>query len=192
MPASQNKMNLPNSAPIALILMVAFALIIAGAFVVNGVLGGVNAPVPDDGAPIALIYDEATFTIINQGDYELNVKQLEFVRGRAGDRDDFSGDRIPRDILSAGTSNCFQILLSTGTNTVPPQCNPIADHRHGSETLVEPRNVHWRSETQDNQNIATFEVRYQGQLITRCDTVRRGENDECYFTWPVPPPTAED
>jgi serine/threonine protein kinase len=178
--------------PTALLALVLLALVIAAAFVVNGVLGSAGMPAAVDGAPIALIYDEATFTIINQGDYQLDVKRLEFIRGRSGDRDDFSGDRIPRDVLPAQQSNCFQILLSTGTNSVPPLCRPIAEHRHGSETLVEPMNVHWRTEAGDSQRIATFEVRYGGQLITRCDTVARGQTKECYFTWPVPPPALEE
>jgi hypothetical protein len=186
------KAETPKRRPTALLALVLLALVIAGAFVVNGVLGGGGTPAAVDGAPIALIYDEATFTIINQGEYQLDVKRLEFIRGRSGDRDDFSGDRIPRDVLPARQSNCFQILLSTGTNSVPPLCSPIAEHRHGSETLVEPMNVHWRTEAGANQRIASFEVRYGGQLLTRCDTVARGQTKECYFTWPVAPPTVED
>ncbi len=186
--------ELTKQRPTALLILVLVALVMAAVFVVNGLLDGrVNTPIEvQDGAPITLIYDDATFTLINEGDYELNVKQLEFVRGSPGGADDFSGDRIPRDILPAQRSNCFQIVLPNGTNSVPQQCSPIADHRHGSETLVEPRSVHWRSETENNQNIATFEVRYQGQVVERCDTVKRGENKECRFTWPVPPPTVEE
>ncbi|MBZ0303888.1 MAG: hypothetical protein K8J31_29390, partial [Anaerolineae bacterium] len=128
--------------------------------------------------------------IINEGDYTLNVQSLKFVRGVDDNVDDFSGDRIPRDILPPDR-NCFQIILGNGTPTIPAQCSPISEHRQGQETLVDPRRVPWRSEAEGTARIKSFEVWYQGKMITRCDTVERGGNDECRFNWPELPPSGE-
>lgn len=177
--------------PTPLVVLVGLMVLVAGAFIVNGLLGLGGSQAAEGGAPVTLIYDDATFTLVNEGDYELNVLPLQFVRGVDGDGDDFTGDRIPRDVLPADR-NCFQIVLSTGTPSVPPQCNPISQHRHGQEMLSNPKRVPWRSETEDNTRIATFEVRYKGQLLARCDTVERGGYGECRFTWPeVPPETPQ-
>ncbi len=170
-----------------LMLMIGLMVLVAGAFIVNGLLGLGGSQAAAGGAPVTLIYDDVTFTIINEGDYDLNVLPLQFVRGVDGDGDDFSGDRIPRDVLPV-ERNCFQIVLSGGTAGVPPQCSPISQHRHGQEMLSNPKRVPWRSETEDNTRVATFEVRYRGQLLARCDTVERGGFGECRFTWPEVPP----
>lgn len=171
--------------PLFLLLIVAVALLIAGAFVVNGLISQPAQPI-EGGAPVTLIYDDSTFTIINEGDYTLDVQALEFIRGVEGDGDDFSGDRIPRDVLPVDR-NCFQIILNPASPSVPPQCNPISQHRHGQETLSNAQRVPWRSETATNTRITTFEVRYKGQLLARCNTVARGGHDECRFTWPEVP-----
>jgi serine/threonine protein kinase len=172
--------------PMPFIALAAVVLLVAGGFMLSRLIGGDGATVAAGGAPVTLIYDENTFTLINEGDYDLNVQKLKFVRGVNDDVDDFSGDRIPRDVLPVN-KKCFQIILSTGTPSVPPQCNPISQHRHGQETLSNPRLVPWRSETNGNGRLATFEVLYDGQLITRCDTVARGGYGECRFNWPVLP-----
>lgn len=172
--------------PLPLIASGVLALLAAGAFALSRLLGGDGTTVAAGGAPVTLIYDENTFTLINEGDYDLTVQALKFVRGVDDDVDDFSGDRIPRDVLPVNR-NCFQIVLNTGAATVPPQCNPISQHRHGQETLSNPRLVPWRSETNSSGRIATFEVLYNGQLLTRCDTVSRGGYGECRFNWPVVP-----
>jgi serine/threonine protein kinase len=167
-----------------MLIMVAVALLIAGAFIINGIAGGGQAARP--GAPVTLIYDDTTFTMINEGDYTLNLLPLRLVRGVDDNIDDFAGDRVPRDILPPDR-NCYQIVLSSGTPSVPPQCSPISEHRHGQETLYDPLRVPWRSETADNGRIASFEVRYNGALLARCDTVARGQHAECRFTWPEVP-----
>ncbi len=184
---SQINKPAPRRYPIQLIALVAVILLIAAAFIINGLseLGGSG---PVDGAPVLLIYDDSTFTIVNQGDYPLHTQDLKFVRGVDDNTDDFSGDRIPRDMLPTDL-NCFQIILTSGTPTVPPQCLPIANHRQGQETLTDPLRVPWRSETPNGSKVSSFEVRYEGRLVTRCDTVARGENAECRFTWPVSPDT---
>jgi hypothetical protein len=143
-----------------------------------------------DGAPVTLVYDEYTFTLHNGGDYTLDVGELMFVRG--GDRtdgDDFSGDRIPGDELPA--DQCFQIVLQNRTATVPVQCDPINEHRHGREVLIEPLRLHWRAETPEDSRVEEFSVYFAGQLLARCDTVARGETGDCQFTWPVAPPEDE-
>lgn len=164
--------------------LIAVALLIAAFFVINQ-LGGGSAGA-GDGAPVALIYDENTFTFINEGDYTLQTEKLMFVRGTNDGPDDYSGGRIRQDILPAGM--CYQIVLQGRTATVPPQCSPIANHRHAQETLVEPLRFHWRSESQNSGTISTFAVVYDGKEITRCNTVPRGGSGECRFNWPVPPP----
>ena len=177
------KMAAKKRTPVAMIAMIAVALLIAGVFILNGLSGGGGVSAAG-GAPITLFYDENTFTMYNGGDYTLNVQKLLFVRGEDGGRDDFSGDRVPRDILPGDM--CFQIVLQ-GKNTVPPQCDPISEHRHSQEVLMDPRFFHWRAETAENGDVATFEVRYDGQFITRCDTVKKGETGECRFNWPLLP-----
>jgi hypothetical protein len=172
--------------PAPLALMIGVMTLIAGAFIVNGFLGTGGSQAAEGGAPVTLIYDENTFTIINEGDYTLDVQALKFVRGVDDNVDDFSGDRIPRDILPADR-NCFQIILNTGTPSVPPQCSPLSQHRHGHEMLSNPLRVPWRSETESSGRISSFEVRYKGQLLARCNTVRRGGYAECRFTWPEVP-----
>jgi serine/threonine protein kinase len=174
--------------PLSALILV--ALTIAAAYIGNGLLANQVLPANAAGAPVTLIYDEYTFTIINEGDYTLAVQALKFVRGRDDDVDDYSGDRIPRDILPPD-ANCYQIVLANGTPSVPPQCQPIAQHRHGQETLQNPLRVPWRAESEANGRIASFEVRYAGQLVARCATVARGQNGECRFHWPVLPEPAE-
>lgn len=178
--------QLARKRPTWLIGLAALALLVVGAFLLGSLISGGGATSAAGGAPVTLIYDENTFTLINEGDYDLNVQKLKFVRGIDDNVDDFSGDRIPRDILPV-SRRCFQIVLNTGTASVPPQCRPISQHRHGQETLSNPRLVPWRSETPENTRVATFEVLYNGQLLTRCDTVSRGGYGECRFTWPVVP-----
>ena len=165
-----------------LIGLIALALLIAVAFVANGLDGGLTG----DGAPVTLIYSDSTFTLINEGDYTLNVQKLKFVRGIDDGPDDFSGDRIPRDELPTDR-NCFQIVLANGDADVPPQCKPIQQHRQGQEMLLDAQLVPWRSETKDGSHVSSFAVIYDGRELTRCQTVKRGENAECRFTWPVLP-----
>jgi hypothetical protein len=160
------------------------ALVIAAAFMVSR-LGGSDANGIATGAPVALIYDDTTFTMINGGDYVLDTQKLMFVRGIENDRDDFSGDGISRDILPPG--KCFQIVLQGSRASVPPQCQPISEHRQSQIGLSQPLLFHWRAETQDGSKISTFEVRYDGNLVARCDTVSRGHAGECRFNWPVAP-----
>jgi hypothetical protein len=169
-----------------LVVLIAIALLIAAAFVVNGLVGGGAG---GDGAPVTLIYSDSTFTLINEGDYTLQVQRLKFVRGIDDGTDDFSGDRIPRDELPVDR-NCFQIVLANGDPEVPPQCKPLQDHRQGQEMLLDAQLVPWRSETKDGDQISSFAVMYDGRELTRCQTVRRGENAECRFTWPVLPEVA--
>ena len=193
-----------SGVPMLLVGLLAAVLLAAGVFIINGMGGtntGVEAPssstpraraqalVPvsagGDGAPVMLIYDANTFTMINRGDYTLEVQRLIFIRGEDDGPDDFSGDRITRDILPAG--KCYQISLQGRQATIPDLCRPPAEKRHGMELLQEPRRLHWRSETQGGERIATFEVRYDGQLLAECDTVDSDGEGECRFNWPVVP-----
>jgi hypothetical protein len=174
--------------PTPMMVLVGIALLIALAFIINGLTGFSigSSSGPEGAAPVTLIYDDSSFTIINEGSYTLEVQGLNFVRGVPDDGDDFSGDRIPRDILPPATK-CFQILISGGSSTVPPQCRPINENRQGQEMLSNAQRVHWRSEAEGNTRISSFEVWLGSQFLTRCDTVARGEHKECRFIWPVVP-----
>ena len=94
-------------------------------------------------------------------------------------------DSVPRDRLAPG--QCYQISLQGQPASVPPQCEPIADKRVGLELLLEPRNFHWRTEATGDGRIPTFEVRFEGELLARCDTVTADGVRECRFNWPVVP-----
>jgi serine/threonine protein kinase len=166
-----------------LLALVALAVVIGGAFIVNGM--GIGTLPAAAGAPVRLVYDEDSFTMINEGDYTLEVRPLWFIRGVQDGPDDFNAARFPRDILPAG--KCFHIILQGRQIIPPPQCQPSSDKRHGQELLIEPRNFHWRAETMDGGRIASFEVRLNGELLARCPTVSRDEMNECHFTWPVVP-----
>lgn len=170
-----------------LVLIGGVLLLVTAAFVINGLLGNANPSAAAGGAPVTLIYNDNTFTVINEGDYTLEVARLKFVRGVDDDRDDFSGDRIPRDELPPDR-NCFQVFIANTNPSVPPQCRPIQDHRQGQEMLLDAQLVPWRSETKDGTRVTTFTVMFEGRELTRCNTVARGEHAECRFNWPVVPP----
>jgi hypothetical protein len=123
--------------------------------------------------------------MINSGDYDLNVTDLKFIRGVDDKTDDFYGDRVSRNTVPAG--DCFRISLQGKQNEKPPQCASV----QSAEFLTNQLRFFWRKEAQDNTTISTFEVQYKGSVVARCDTVVRGADTECRFTWPVPPPTAE-
>lgn len=135
------------------------------------------------GAPITLIYNDANFTLVNNGDYDLNVFDLLLVRGIEGGGDDFSGDRVRGDTVPA--RGCFRVVLQTNKGTPPAQCQKI----QSVEELTNALRLFWRKDNEGNTPISSFEVRYKGQTLAICDTVARGGDAECRFTWPVPPPT---
>lgn len=173
--------------PPALALLIGAALFITALFVLNGLGGAAGAFGLQSGAPVAMFYGENWFVVTNQGDYILNTQPLFFVRGEpdAG-RDDFSGDRIPRDTLPPG--KCFLILLQGTQPDLPEICQPRAEKRHASDALlIEPRRFFWRRETMDGTQYSTFSVYYDGREIVTCPTVYSGGGSaECRFNWPVP------
>ncbi len=170
-----------KSSRLRLILLFLLVVILgAVAFVLltnqNGVLGG--------GAPVTLIYNDSNFTMVNGGDYPLDVNDLKFVRGVDGGGDDYNGYRIKGKVLPA--ASCARISIQEKQNQAPPQCTSI----QGAELLNNQLLLFWRKETTDSgTNISSFEVQYKGNVIARCDTVPRGGDAECRFGWPVPPPT---
>lgn len=163
----------------SLLLLLLIVAIGGGYWVING-QGGSGVP----GASITLMYDENNFTMFNGGDYDLNVFELNLVRGVNGGGDDFSGDRVRGDTLPATT--CFRVGLQGKQNDAPPQCTNI----QSAELLTNQNLLFWRKETGGDSVASSFEVQYKGQVIARCNTVARGEDAECRFEWPVPPPTA--
>jgi serine/threonine-protein kinase len=133
------------------------------------------------GALITLMYTDTAFTMFNGGDYTINVNDLKFIRGVEGDNDDYNGFRIAGRILPA--LSCARIKLQEQQDSAPKQCNEI----QSTEGLYDPLRFFWRKEMADGGTATTFEVWYQGSLIARCNTVGRGGDAECRFTWPVLP-----
>jgi len=138
--------------------------------------------VEGDGAPVTLLYSENDFSIINGGDYTLNVETLEFIRGDVGGGDDFSGDRIPSSELPPG--RCYRIVRQGHSVRTNEDCRPL--DAGGVLALQDVRNFFWRTEPDDYEH---FEVRFEGITIATCNTVARTESDQCHFQWPVGPPS---
>jgi serine/threonine protein kinase len=133
------------------------------------------------GVPITLYYNESTFTFFNASDGDINLQKADFVRGVPGTNDDYSGDRVPGDIV--GSKKCFRIILQGDQTKAPPECGSGTPK---SEQLSNALRFFWRQETEDGNVTKSFEVRYNGSVIARCNTIARGGNDECRFTWPMP------
>lgn len=175
------KLNAPKKkSRTRLLLLLLIIAIGAGAFFVLNGRGSSAVP----GAAITLMYNENNFTMFNGGDYDLNVLDLDLVRGVDGGGDDFSGDRVRADTLPSAT--CFRVGVQGKQDDSPPQCTKI----QSAELLTNQNLLFWRKEAGSNSVISTFEVQYKGQVVARCNTVGRGEDGECRFNWPVPPPTA--
>ncbi len=152
--------------------------------IIIGVIGFVlssNQSLPVDGVPVELFYNDSSFTFYNASDANMNVQKVEFVRGISGTNDDYSGDRVPGDLVDS--KKCFRIILQGDQTKAPPACGSTTPKR---EQLSNPLRFFWRQETEDGAVTKTFEVRYNGNIIARCNTVARGGNDECRFTWPMP------
>lgn len=145
-----------------------------------------NQTTTSDGASIALIYTDSSFTMYNGGDYTLDVFQLQFVRGVDGGGDDYSGDRVPENELEA--NSCYRINLQGNQTQAPPQCGAKVTKQEG---LSNPLRFFWRQETEDGSPISSFEVRYNNRVIARCNTIARGNADECRFNWPVAAPATD-
>jgi serine/threonine protein kinase len=164
---------------VVLVLLLLIVLGAAAFVLINNQNGGST-----NGAAITLIYNDSNFTMINGGDYTLDLNELKFIRGVDGGGDDYNGFRVTGKILPAGS--CARISMQEKQNQAPPQCKAI----QGSEFLTNQMLLFWRKETpSSDSNISSFEVQYKGNVVARCNTVARGGDDECRFTWPVPPPT---
>jgi hypothetical protein len=171
---SRSKLPFLILAVVALVAVAAFLLVNKG----TGIAAG-------DGAPITLVYNDTSFTMANGGDYTLNVNDLQFVRGVDGGGDDYNGYRIAKRVLPS--NSCARIVLQGKQTDAPPQCKAIQSSEFLSNQLL----FFWRKEAQGGNAVSTFEVLYKGSHLQYCDTVARGGDAECRFTWPVPPPTPE-
>lgn len=160
-----------------LVILVLLA-VIAGVAVVA--LKGLNSG--GGGAPITLIYNTDGFTMVNGGDYTLDVFKLQFIRGVDGGGDDFNGDRITRDIIPAG--KCIRIIWQGKQVDTPPQC---VNEVHSETGMITPALFFWRKEGENNSTTSTFAVVYDGREVARCNTIERGGDAECRFSWPVVP-----
>lgn len=173
--------------PLLLLLLLIVVAGGAAVFLLNGGLQGSNASgltLGEDNAQVLLIYNDSAISMINTGDYDLNVRQLQFVRGVANDGgDDFNAERISRDTLPAGA--CARLATQNKQTPRPPQC----PESYWQENLLDQTLYFWRKETRSSGDIASFKVLYKGNEIASCDTIVRAGSGECRFTWPEPPPT---
>lgn len=131
------------------------------------------------GQDVVLFYNSESFVLYNASDEPLtDTLNLDFVRGRPGEGDDFNGDRIPRDTVPPG--ECFRIAQTGREALEPSQCDDI----DGEEILSNVELFFWRTEP---VNQASFEVRWEDNVVARCDTVQRGDVGECRLTLPTEP-----
>lgn len=165
--------------PALLILFLIGLLAVVAALVALG--GGVGTGGGITGAPVTLMYGDAAFTMLNGGDYMLDVVGLKFIRGKDDASDDYYGDRIRQDVLPPGA--CARIVLMERQVSAPANCGID----HSLEQLADPTRFFWRTETRDGSAVSSFTVQYQGKVIATCPTVPRGGNNECRFNWPAGP-----
>lgn len=163
----------------AVVILIALAAV----FVISQ--GGGGGGAVGEGAPIALFYSDSGFTMVNSGDYTLDVNDLKFVRGVDGGGDDFNGFRIAKKVLPS--DSCARIILQGKQIDAPPQCVTT----QSTEFLSNQALFFWRKEAEGGTTISSFEVWYKGNFVQRCDTIARGGDGECRFVWPVPAPTPE-
>ncbi len=134
----------------------------------NGLIGGSNGA-------IELRYDAVSMVMYNGGEPITNTIPLSFVRGEPNaDRDDFNGDRIPRDTIDAGS--CFRLFKDGETPIANNNCEGSSEER-----LLDESFFFWRTEP---VNQVTFEVQWNGDVIHRCDTIRADETGSCRFDLP--------
>ncbi|MEO8607047.1 MAG: serine/threonine-protein kinase [Chloroflexota bacterium] len=172
---SRSRLPLLILAVIALVAVSVFLLVNKG----TGIAAG-------DGAPITLFYNDTSFTMVNAGTYTLNVNDLKFVRGVAdAGGDDYNGYRIAKRVLPS--NSCARIVLQGKQSDAPPQCKAI----QSSEFLSNQMLFFWRKEAEGGNTVSSFDVSYKGTVIANCNTVARGGDAECRFTWPVSAPTPE-
>ncbi len=121
-----------------------------------------QAPAPP--ANILLSYDDSVFTLINVGSALLDVSGLQFTR----DSITFAGSSIPRGTIPGNA--CFRIELVRAQEALPNPCKQL------TSATVRPdiQRFFWRSDVS-----GSFEVRYNGTLITTCATVTRGASATC-------------
>jgi serine/threonine protein kinase len=181
--------------PLILGAAAALVIVVVVALLASSIRPGDNPSVPpvggsqttniqnDQGAPVDLVYTDTAFSITNTGGYTLDVNDLQFIRGEDGGRDDYNGYRISKKILPAGS--CARIVLQSRPGETPKNCKSI----QSQEFLVDQTMFFWRKEGSDGQAFPNFEVRYKGNVIATCNTVARGGDGQCSFTWPVPAPT---
>ncbi len=162
-------------------LFAVLALLLAAGAIATFMLINSQSGAGGTGAPVTLMYTDSSFTFFNGGDYTLDVNDLQFIRGAEGDNDDYNGFRIAGRILPA--QSCARIKLQETQESAPRQCSEI----QSTEGLYDPLRFFWRKETSDGGTVTTFEVHYQGNVVARCNTVGRGGDAECRFTWPVLP-----
>ncbi|MBA3873504.1 MAG: serine/threonine protein kinase [Anaerolineae bacterium] len=156
--------------------VLAIIIVAAAGFILSS-----NPPAPVDGVPVVLYYSDSSFTFYNASDNNLNVQKGDFVRGVAGTNDDYSGDRVPGDTIES--KKCFRIILQGDQTKAPPECGTTTPKR---EQLSNALRLFWRQESEDGNVTKSFEVRYNGNVIARCNTIARGGNDECRINWPKP------
>jgi hypothetical protein len=150
-----------------------------GIYVMIGIwLAGCGTSTDEVSIPVTLFYNDVSLVIFNGEENELaNLDQLSFIRGTANDGDDdFSGSTIPGNEIAE--LSCFRIAQQERTPLTPAQCETI----QAESLVVNPETYFWRSEPDGYE---AFEVRYNGRVISECNTVGRGETGECRFSLPT-------
>lgn len=123
--------------------------------------------------PVTLVYTDTSFTIINNGDRDLDVSTLQFRRGD----EQYNGEDIVRGVLPVGT--CFRLQLQGRQSQLADGCGRL----HAETLLPDPLHFFWRSEP---VNAEVFEIRYGGEVVTTCPTVARAGADDCTFNLSAP------
>ncbi|HEX2906903.1 MAG TPA: serine/threonine-protein kinase [Phototrophicaceae bacterium] len=167
------------------VLLLLALVVLLGAVATFVIMGGkdrvFSVGLGGAGAAVVLSYNDVSFTILNTGDYDLNVLALKFIRGGDGGYDDYSGDRIKQDTLPSGV--CSRVVLERRTVSDTSGCVT----EHSREILINEANLFWRKEMQNGDTVDTFTVQYDGRVIITCPTVARGAKNECRFNWPIVP-----
>lgn len=128
--------------------------------------GGAPLIVPTDlhdtAAALELFYDDVSLTLVNHSTTDVPVSSLALVRGTGG----FTGDRIPRGVLPAGT--CFRIVLQGRQVSLPPGCQSL----HSELAVRDASALFWRSSDVPGDE---FSLWIGDQVLVVCPTVLRGE-----------------
>jgi len=178
-------------------VLLGLIVLAVGAFIIfgRGLLGGdgdATATTPPDTATeaatsevvtdatpealmVTLSYDYDVLVMINLTDVTLNVHTLVMGEGEYG----FSGDtgNVSRDVLPV--NQCLRIRLQNRDTDTDNECVQSLGIPYDQQI---PTNAapFWRS----IDGASEFSVVVEGNTVTTCPTVERGQTNDCTFEWP--------